>query len=311
MKTRYFNQIDVKDGTVHKISRDQKKLKAEYNWLSEVNRIRPELSRYIPRGLSYHEGGETSELTMKYYPEGDLGQRYLKETDNAQVQKVIEDCISILKDIFSIGMTTPNSSVVLSLMKVYVSKTIDRLMNNPFRSYSLNINGKDYERIFSARRMKKLVDRCISLAFSCPYVCLIHGDFFFSNILKDGEGFKVIDPRGDFGGLSIYGDPRYDLAKLRHSINGGYDYIINEEYTLKASEDEHTVTLSIPFKTDVDRNTEFFDNLVTKEFGFEIEDIKLIEALLFLTMIPLHSDDRKRQLAFMAIAQMKLEECGV
>ena len=111
--------------------------------------------------------------------------------------------------------------------------------------------------------------------------------------------------------MPLHGDPRYDLAKLRHSISGGYDYIINDQYSLDMSENETDGQLMIPFKSDVEENTAYLDQLIENELGFNIEDVKLIEALLFLTMIPLHSEDRQRQLAFMAIAMMKLRECGV
>ena len=51
----------------------------------------------------------------------------------------------------------------------------------------------------------------------------------------------------------------------------------------------------------------FFDELVV-EYGYDRKNIKLIEALLFLTMIPLHSDDIKRQQAFYLTAIKKLNE---
>ena len=53
---------------------------------------------------------------------------------------------------------------------------------------------------------------------------IMHGDFCLSNILYDLRSriCKLLDPRGSFGASGIYGDPRYDVAKLYHSVYGLY-----------------------------------------------------------------------------------------
>ena len=60
--------------------------------------------------------------------------------------------------------------------------------------------------------------------------CIVHGDLCLSNILYDLRSriCKLLDPRGSFGAAGIYGDPRYDVAKLYHSIYGLYDFITND-----------------------------------------------------------------------------------
>ena len=65
--------------------------------------------------------------------------------------------------------------------------------------------------------------------------CIMHGDFCFSNILFDLNNLiiKLIDPRGSFGVPSIFGDPRYDVAKLRHSAVGLYDFIVSGFFLLE------------------------------------------------------------------------------
>ena len=51
----------------------------------------------------------------------------------------------------------------------------------------------------------------------------------------------------------------------------------------------------------------FFDELVIN-YGYNSQDIRMIEALLFLTMIPLHSDAPTRQKCFYLTAIRKINE---
>ena len=63
----------------------------------------------------------------------------------------------------------------------------------------------------------------------------IHGDFCFSNLLYDCKVrlVKMIDPRGEFGVPGVFGDRRYDLAKLAHSYAGGYDFIVADQFSVE------------------------------------------------------------------------------
>ena len=105
---------------------------------------------------------------------------------------------------------------------------------------------------------------------------------------------------------SIYGDPRYDIAKLRHSIVGLYDFIVAGLYKLKSTgATSYDFQISTPLLTE--KLEPFFDELVVN-YGYDRREIKLIEALLFLTMIPLHSDDTQRQKAFYLTSIKKFNE---
>ncbi len=66
--------------------------------------------------------------------------------------------------------------------------------------------------------------------FSSPYYySLIHGDCQFNNILINPENDDIvfIDPRGYFGGTSVYGLAEYDWAKLNFALSG-YDWFDNK-----------------------------------------------------------------------------------
>ena len=53
-----------------------------------------------------------------------------------------------------------------------------------------------------------------------------------SNPINKDIVLKFIDPRGSFGQTKYYGDPYYDLAKLMHSCDGGYEYFITDNFKI-------------------------------------------------------------------------------
>jgi hypothetical protein len=128
---------------------------------------------------------------------------------------------------------------------------------------------------------------------------VIHGDLCFSNILYDPQTglLKLIDPRGEFLEPGCYGDPRYDLAKLLHSFHGGYDFVVHDMYGLRQTgENQFAFRL---FRTpDAERTSSELVQWFKGKVGAEFEELVLLEALLFLTMLPLHHDHPKRQIAF-------------
>ena len=142
--------------------------------------------------------------------------------------------------------------------------------------------------------IEKVVDRLARTA----QTAIIHGDLCFSNILYDPQTglIKLIDPRGDFFEEGCYGDPRYDLAKLLHSFHGGYDFIMQEMYDLREiAPNNYVFRLFRPDNAEqsVETLMSTFDDAVADD----LSDLMLLEALLFLSMLPLHSDDVERQKA--------------
>ena len=107
--------------------------------------------------------------------------------------------------------------------------------------------------------------------------------------------FKFIDPRGNFGIDTIYGDYRYDLAKLRHFYHGRYDEITNDLFRSREFMTDNTINIEVTFYKELDSSS--FDEIL-KNKGMNIDDIELIEGLLFISMIPLHDDYPQRQIAF-------------
>ena len=137
---------------------------------------------------------------------------------------------------------------------------------------------------------------------------IIHGDLCFSNILFDVYNgiFKLIDPRGKFWELWIWWDIKYDIAKLRHSVHWKYENIISDLFNLNYSIDTKKFEFEY-FNWETKNIINFFDGEVQK-LWYDINTIKYIEALLYLTMIPLHSDSLNRQIVMYLTATILFNE---
>ena len=185
--------------------------------------------------------------------------------------------------------------------KLIADKTRDRL-----KQYSEEMRF-DVHQSFTYKNIQlppvvDIMEECIEKVMRLEIVHgVMHGDFCFSNILYDSRGdrIKVIDPRGlnYKSEFTIYGDLKYDIAKLTHSIIGLYDYIIAGYYKI-----EESANGSIEIIFDIDNRilniqNHFFKNFKIKDIT--VKDVLPLAVLLFLSMLPLHSDRADRQKAML------------
>lgn len=307
---REFNslKVDAVRGTITKISKKKQKLLDEANWYQSLPAA---VSCYAPRVFNVVETEDLASVEMELYGYANLAETFIYGSNN------LEDWYNIIEALLKVHKVFENYTEPQDkeeLVEIYRAKTKQRLddiiAKNPEIAKMMvadyisinNVHYKNYpllkQKLF--QELEKLTDY--------EKRTIVHGDYCFSNILFDPMHyiFKLIDPRGRFKTQTIYGDPRYDIAKLRHSIVGLYDFIVAGLYKLKVTaENAYDFQISTPILTE--RLEPFFDELVVG-YGYDRREIKLIEAILFLTMIPLHSDDLKRQQAFYLTAIKKLNE---
>ena len=97
------------------------------------------------------------------------------------------------------------------------------------------------------------------------------------------ENFALyMDPRGKFGEFDIYGDQRYEIAKLFHSVDGKYDYIIKDLFEVEKQ--DNTINYKIFDKFDFSL-FELMKEELQDLIGNQQRNIEIIESLLFLSMI--------------------------
>ena len=130
-----------------------------------------------------------------------------------------------------------------------------------------------------------------------PHCAVIgHGDPGFSNALFDHDTRTLlfIDPKGALTEEELWTDPYYDLAKISHSVCGHYDFICRSNYEI-AMDGQMRLQLKISFDNSL--FADFFRQHI-EQSGYNFWLVRICEASLFLSMLPLHAEAPERTLAF-------------
>jgi hypothetical protein len=308
LQARSFNsvQIDELRGTITKRSRNRAKFLNEINYYRQLP---ADLATFFPRLVDFSLAPANTFLTLEYYGYGTLSEVWVfEECERGHWERVFQTLTQII-DCFKQYTVELSPTATFDF---YWSKTVERIeafsRQNPAghaltQARELRLNGvplRGWPAVVALleQRVRDLSGRTQGQ--------LIHGDLCFPNILFDplSRLFKFIDPRGSFGDAGIFGDPRYDVAKLLHSIDGGYDFLIHDMFTVTQQGTELTLQQFFPA-----RRAEVLAAFAAA-FGpsFDLTEVRLIEGLLFLSMCPLHEDNPQRQVAMFATGLRLLNE---
>jgi len=303
IQSRSFNtlQYDSLLGTITKRSKNIDKFKDEIKWQLELPKNIQVLS---PRILDYSLDSDLF-VTMEFYSYPTLSEIWIFSELN---EKVYFSIIDKLFKVLELFQKNKYEVSIDSYYDMYLIKTKNRInmienniISNLLNYENVSINNK---LLSNWNNLERNLKSKIKLLYKEEDNCFLHGDFCLSNILYDLPNglLRLIDPRGKWG-EDKYGDIKYDIAKLRHSICGDYDYIVNDLFSISHS--NNTITYTV-YNSGNDNIKKYFDGKLS--CNYLLNDIKLIEGLLFLSMIPLHSDNKNRQLLMYAKAIELLNE---
>lgn len=304
VEARAFNSIEINEnkGTLTKRSYNVEKFLGEINWYLKM----PGALQYLlPRIYDYSLERSNPYVEMEYYGYHTLHEMLIfSDLPLIKWHQLFERLKFVVNDMERFTVSASDDTLMQAMRDIYMTKTVSRLeglRNQPafshFFSEPIIVNGECYPSLTEIIRDLPAQLQSIVLDSFDGRFTIIHGDLCFANILVEDKYsyMRMIDPRGKFGKFDIYGDPRYDLAKLLHSIEGNYDYIIEDMFEL--NRDGNRITYSVPEKSG------HIFKIFREVFGEQLEDIRairMIEATLFLSMIPLHSDHLERQYAMLA-----------
>lgn len=303
VKAREFNHIDIDKnrGILTKYSDDKDKFIGEIKWYLKL----PNDIEYVrPRIFDYSLNYDKPFVSMEYYAYHTVHELFINGDLNIKQWKMIFQRIRFIYSDMKRYKVEKDDNIRSALEEMYYFKTVQRFEKlrkddrfSAFFRKSLIVNGKKYKSLDS---ILAILENVIpDMLYDVTTFNIIHGDLCFANMMIDNNFsfIKVIDPRGKFGSFDIYGDPRYELAKLFHSVDGKYDYIIKDLFELHYKDNNIQFTI-----LDKDRKFDLyqvFTEVFKEEIGINQKNIELIESLLFLSMIPLHNESFKHQLVML------------
>lgn len=308
LNSREFNELENHGkNIITKRSEDTETLINEIRWYNEIP---SQLQPYLPRIYDYSTDEEHPYVKMEYIGYPSLSDLQLYGSHRQHIwNDVFHQLFSMHHEFQAFTAEASPTSIQQSLKEMYLDKTkrrLDRLRgDNQFQPFfeaeTVQINGEIYptlDRILDD--LEKVINQ--SELLSCDSFTIIHGDLCLPNILYDprNEILKLIDPRGRFGEFKIYGDHRYDIAKLRHSFVGHYEHLINGQFEASSNLEIPQITYDIYTTKEQKERENRFDSILARKTDVNVRSVKLIESLLFLSMVPLHSDSYNRQLCMLA-----------
>jgi hypothetical protein len=299
---RSFNALTSDGYVLRKTSAQTAKIRAEAQW---YERLPKPLLLNVPRYLgSYEENFQAGyELEYMHCPTLSDLRVFGNLTTNAWTQ-ILRKCFDIMETCHDIrpDPQAPEASQPFSEMfynGIIVEKTRSR-----FAAFCKARNLSPETRIrLNGQELPPLQDIIDDILDAIPpttpeHITFWHGDLFFGNMFYDFGARRaiVIDPRGllQEGYFSLYGDWRYDLGKLAHSILGGYDATIAGRTLLEKQDDlDWSFQLDMP-QTQTEIAALFLLQAET-QFGIDAVELYALAAMMFFSMLPLHSEDEDRQ----------------
>jgi len=308
LQARSFNELEVDEllGTLTKRSQHREKLISEIHYYRQLPW---DAATFFPRLVNHSIAPEDTFMTLEYYGCDTLSEFWVFKEHNSRQWERIFQSLSRIMDL--LGRYTVNLSTA-GTFNFYWTKTLDRI-------WAFSQQGAGFQSLVAAKELRlngttlrgwpviqAELEQQVRRLSANTAGRLIHGDLCFPNILFDQVShiFKLIDPRGSFGESGIFGDPRYDVAKLLHSIDGGYDLLIHDMFAL--SRDDNDITLQQFFPENQGDVLAVFETV----FGtrFDIREVRLLEGLLFLSMCSLHQENSQRQTAMFMIGLRLVNE---
>jgi hypothetical protein len=299
---RFFNSLEFNEslGSIRKTSQNREKLIDEITWLQ---RLPQELAYFTPRIFSYSKDPLAPFVEMEFYSYPSLDDSFVSGRYDLDIwEKLFQKLFSLLA--VASKYSVQDDHLRRDLEEMYVTKTVERL-GATLASGAISEETTDRRLTIDGRPCPSLREVLADLpALLAKYRVLeverfsvIHGDLCLGNILYDAKHglLKLIDARGKFGRFDIYGDPHYDLAKLSHSVLGLYDFTMADQFRVERTGDAsyEIRTLATAYHDDIARI--FVKHL--QRNGFDLKRVRMLESLLFLSMVPLHQDRPERQLA--------------
>ena len=297
---RAFNEIVITPYFIEKSSIHNVKIMAEAEWFEKLPFS---LRGYIPQFLGSSKNDGRATYRLEYLHNTALNEVYVFSALPSFCWKpIINNCLDFILDCQRVKNTEkyPSNQV----RELFGAKTLTRV-NDYCQSQNISVSECWQYNDSQPVSIQDLLDTCnLYLPKDCELASVLHGDFCFSNILYDfrAQKIKVIVTRRitSSSEMTIYVDTSYDIAKLSHSIIGLYDWIIAGYYDVSISAGK--IGFEIHVNNKLDDIQTYYISRIDSVFSIQPETLYAMQIHLFLSMLPLHADCKKRQNALFANA---------
>ena len=307
--SRYFNSLQGNEYTLVKSSSNKKKIRAEYDF---YHLLPDDMKYWFVMPFDYKEDEDSASYTMERLHMTDLAIKWVHGSmDRAEFEALMDKYFYFFRSRHF--RTCSREEYQKNADALYVDKVNSRIADlktlpawQKIETLLSAAPGSDLDSLVA--RYFELKDRIEGRRKYEHRLVIGHGDPCFANALynKSTRTLKFIDPKGASREEDLWTNPYYDVAKLSHSVCGKYDFFNNGLFDIRIAED-FSYDLEIPFD-----NAEYIDIFreKTEENGFDYLSVRLYEASLFLSMLPLHIDNPHKVFGFILNAKNILEEIG-
>ena len=294
LDARYFNDVTRGDYTVTKRSADRVKLRREFEFYQLAS---PELRMFLVQPFDFQDDGRTASYRMERLSVPDMALQWVHGAFRPP------EFERFLRHMFFFLSSRPEKPVARKAAlaaqdELYVRKVRERIEAlKALPAYAdlaplleRACGGIDallgrYLDMFAKARAHMGADKLV----------IGHGDPCFSNILysKTDQYLKLIDPRGAESEADLYTDPLYDVAKLSHSVLGHYDFINQGKFDIAVDEN---LRPKIAFEPAPPAWAAEMFIAALDTAGYDPQLVRLCEASLFISMLPLHMERPRKVL---------------
>lgn len=268
-RCRPYNKIEFLNNTVIKeglTEQGKELINKEIDWYKE-------LSKYgfdsMPKTYSLNP------LTMERINGENI---FLTESNIERKEIILKNLLNAINKMHNLEMREANNDDIIT---EYYSKTIDRINSIkdvvPFANDEfITINGKNCKNPnIYCEEFKQYVEQNLLKTVFCP----IHGDCTLTNTMVDKDNnVHFIDPRGYFGSQKVFGDIRYDWAKLYYSIIGNFDRFNIKDFELKISDKD------VEYKIKSNGWESLYEKFLSEIKDININEIKFIHSIIWLSL---------------------------
>ena len=305
---RGFNELIVEDGVFVKSSRDVAKMKAEHDFFD----LAPApMRRFLLPTFDYRETNGVASYRMEHLRVPDAALQFVLGTFTEQ------HFDQLLDQFFAFIAARDQEVVGHDEVRARGQAQILTKMHDRLRTFMATPEGVQVDTLLRAggtadgltaleARATALIETALT-DHAKDYLAFSHGDPCLSNILFDHRIglIRLVDPRGATMRNEALMHPLYDIAKFSHSVCGGYDFVNNVLFSVEVDATLH-LELQNHRGGAPGWMKDAFAQRLAKE-GWNLEQVRAVEASLFLSMLPLHLDHPRKLLSFALIAKDIIE----